>query len=197
MWWTASSVGGHRTDGCWGWNRVPMEDMCSLGYLKCPCGEGGFGEGVGGRRLSWKFCSFCWQTDVAGYHSSGGKAHAPQWQYSQLQKSQKAPFKWGNYPRGLTASQTQMRALRCGDGRRRYVNLWTISVTGSASGRGDLWGSWASLWLIQRTVTIFQCAETVKNTWPLHTGIAERGRGAVYLGCCGKTESALKVAQVK
>lgn len=56
-----------------------MQDVCSLSKFKCPCGEGGFGGGGGGSaRFSWKFCSLCWQTDVADYRNSGEKAHALQ-----------------------------------------------------------------------------------------------------------------------
>lgn len=54
-------------------NRPLLQDVCSLSNFKCPRGEGGIGSGGGGGgsgRFSWKFCSLCWQTDVADYRGS-------------------------------------------------------------------------------------------------------------------------------
>lgn len=92
-----------------------------------------------GEEVSWKFCStWCWQTDVADYHSSGEKLLLYSDSIHGSQKARKRTSGEVITQEALAARQTQTKALRCGDGGWRHANVRTIPRTGLEEGRGAL-----------------------------------------------------------
>lgn len=72
--------------------------------------------GQGGRWLSRKFCSLCWQTDVADYRSTAEKLRLYSDSIHSSLKARKRPSSEVITQEALAARQTQTEALRCGDG---------------------------------------------------------------------------------